>query len=107
MVTVPIKPLSVNECWQGRRFKTKKYLLYEQNMMKMLIALKLPPTPYRVNYEFGLSNSMADVDNLIKPATDILQKRYNFNDRDIYEMNVKKVKVKKGEEYIKFEITTL
>ena len=75
--------------------------------MAMLIAIKLPTPPYKVYYEFGLSNAQADYDNPIKPIQDILQKRYSFNDKDIYEANIKKVKVKKGEEYIKFEITSL
>lgn len=75
--------------------------------MTMLIAIKLPQPPFKVYYEFGMSNSQSDWDNPIKPLQDILQKRYNFNDKDIYEANVKKVKVKKGEEYIKFEITSL
>jgi len=33
-----------------------------------------------------------------------LQKKYKFNDYEIYELNVKKVIVKKGQEYIKFNI---
>ena len=28
MIHLEIKPLSVNECWQGKRFKTKAYLKY-------------------------------------------------------------------------------
>ena len=107
MITIPIKPLSVNQCWQGKRFKTKTYTQYEKDVMTMLIAIKLPQPPFKVYYEFGMSNSQSDWDNPIKPLQDILQKRYNFNDKDIYEANVKKVKVKKGEEYIKFEITSL
>ena len=107
MITIPIKPLSVNQCWQGKRFKTKTYTQYEKDVMTMLIAIKLPQPPFKVYYEFGMSNSQSDWDNPIKPLQDILQKRYNFNDKDVYEANVKKVKVKKGEEYIKFEITSL
>ena len=47
------------------------------------------------------------MDNPIKPFTDCLQKKYGFNDNRIIEAHIKKVKVKKGEEYIKFELREL
>ena len=101
---INIKPLSVNQAWQGKRFKTKKYLDYEQELMLLLRPIKIPEPPYSVIYEFGLSSSLADWDNPIKPAQDILQKKYGFNDKDIFEARVRKVKVEKGAEYILFEI---
>ena len=101
---VKISPLSVNQCWQGQRFKTKKYLAYEKEVLLTLRPIKLPPPPYSVNYEFGMSNSLSDWDNPVKPLQDILQKKYGFNDRDIMEAHVKKIKVKKGEEYFAFSI---
>lgn len=107
MIILPIKPLSVNQCFQGRRFRTKEYDRYEKDVMALLVAIKLPPPPYSVYYEFGFSNSLADLDNPVKPIQDILQKRYGFNDRDIYEMTVVKEIVSKGKEYVRFEITHL
>lgn len=107
MVNVKIKPLSVNQCWQGKRFKTPKYKQYEKALLLMLPKIKLPLPPYKVYYEFGFSNSLSDWDNPIKPFQDVLQKKYNFDDRHIFEATVKKTKVKKGEEYIKFEINTI
>lgn len=103
---INIKPLSVNEAWQGRRFKTKKYLAFEQEFLLKLRPLKLPEPPYSVYYEFGLSNVLSDWDNSIKVTQDCLQKKYNFNDKDIFEGLVRKVKVDKGSEYILFEIKT-
>lgn len=94
-----IKPLSVNQCWQGKRFKTKIYKAYEQELLYTLPQVKLPKAPYWIYFEFGLSNSMSDWDNPVKPLQDILQKKYGFNDKDIIEALVRKVKVKKGEEY--------
>lgn len=104
MIKINIKPLSVNECFQGRRFKTKKYKAYEKQVLLMLKPITLPPPPFAVYYEFGFSNKLADIDNPVKALQDILQKKYNFNDKDIYLMTVEKVIVKKGEEYFKFEI---
>ena len=33
---IEIKPLSVNECWQGKRFKTKAYTAYEKELLYRL-----------------------------------------------------------------------
>ena len=96
-----IKPLSVNECWQGKRFKTNAYKHYELELMYKLPKLKLPEPPFEIYFEFGFSNILCDWDNPVKPLQDILQKKYGFNDKDIVKAIVKKVKVKKGEEYFK------
>ena len=34
-----IKPLSVNECWKGKRYKTDKYSNYEDAMLDCLMVL--------------------------------------------------------------------
>ena len=104
MIRLDIKPLSVNECWQGKRYKTDKYKAYEKLLLLTLKPLKLPKAPYKVMYEFGFSSGSSDLDNPIKPLQDILQKKYGFNDKLIFEMNVRRVKVPKGEEYLKFDI---
>lgn len=101
---IDIKPLSVNKVWQGRRFKTKEYKMYELVILNKLPNIEIPPGKLRLNLEFGFSNSASDIDNGVKPFLDILQKKYRFNDSRIYEMNVKKTIVKKGQEFIKFEI---
>jgi Holliday junction resolvase RusA-like endonuclease len=63
--------------------------------------------PYLLNIVFGFSSPLADIDNGLKPFIDILQKRYEFNDKDIVELNVKKEKAVKGGEFILFEILTI
>lgn len=107
MVKVNIKPLSVNEVWQGKRFKTEKYKGYERVLLLLLPKIELPSPPYKIFYEFGMSNALSDIDNPVKPFQDVLQKKYNFNDSSIFEMNVKKIKVKKGLEYISFRIENI
>jgi len=104
---IKIKPMSVNESYQGSKVKTKKYRFYTRALMLMLPKLELPEPPYSINYEFGVSNMGADVDNPIKPFQDILQKRYGFNDSKIHEIKARKIKVEKGSEYIEFEINSL
>ena len=105
-ITVSKKPLSVNEAWQGRRYKTPAYRSYEREMLLLLPKINLPSPPYRVYYDFGLSNSMSDWDNPVKPFQDICQKKYGFNYRDIKEAIVRKTRTKKGEEYISFRFET-
>lgn len=34
----------------------------------------------------------------------IIEKKYWFNDRNVIEMEVKKIKTEKGKEYIKFQL---
>lgn len=102
-----IKPLSVNACWQGKRFKTKKYKAYEKELLLILPKMKIPNPPYKIFFEFGFSSQLSDYDNPVKPLQDILQKKYKFDDRDIFEAEIKKVLVKKGKEYFKFKLIGL
>jgi Holliday junction resolvase RusA-like endonuclease len=104
---VDIKPLSVNQCWQGKRFKTKDYLAYENEMFFKLKPMTMPDSPYYLKIEVGMSSSLADIDNFLKPFIDILQKKYGFNDKLIYKLSVKKIKVAKGDEYIDFDVTNI
>lgn len=101
---VKIKPLSVNQVWQGRRFKTKDYKEYEANLMALLKDFTVPKGELSIFIELGFSNKGADADNCVKPFLDVLQKRYNFNDNKIYHLNLTKKIVKKGDEYIRFNI---
>ena len=101
---INIKPLSVNECWQGKRFKTPKYKSYETELLYRLKCLAIPEPPYELNITFGLSNVLSDWDNPVKPFQDILQKKYGFNDKNIFKAVVIKEKVSKGNEFIDFEI---
>ena len=101
---VDIKPLSVNEAWQGRRFKTPKYKAYERDVLKLLRPMSIPEGDLVIDLTWAVSNKASDWDNPIKPFVDILQKKYGFDDKRIVEARVRKVKVKKGKEYIDFSI---
>jgi len=106
-VKVDIKPLSVNQCWQGKRFKTPEYKSYEKNLILMLPKIKVPYGKLKIILEFGVSNMCADWDNPVKPFVDILQKKYWFNDYNIWEAEVRKIKVAKGLEYVTFEFISI
>jgi len=93
-----IKPLSVNEAWRGRKFKTPKYKQYERDLLIML-PKKIKDDFTELNIKIGVS-ALFDIDNCLKPLIDILQKKYGFNDRYIKRLVIEKEIVKKGAEYI-------
>lgn len=98
-----VKPLSVNDAWKGRRFRSDKY-----NSYKIEVSWKLPkniivPAGKLILFlEFGFSSEGSDFDNPIKPFQDIISKQYGFNDNRIIDANIKSFIVPKGKEYIKF-----
>lgn len=110
MIKLNIKALSLNQAYRGRRFATSELSSYKQAIG--LLAPKLPQikpstSKLQVEYEFGVSSKNADGDNLIKCLQDSLADIYGFNDKIIYQWLVRKVDVKKGEEYIAFNIKKL
>lgn len=107
MIEIKIKPLSVNEAWQGQRFKTPKYRAFEKIVLLSLPLFKIPKAPLKISFEFGFSNNASDWDNPVKPIQDILQKKYGFNDKEVMQAEVKKVIVQKGQEYFKFNIESM
>jgi len=104
--TIFVKPLSVNMCWQGRRYKTPNYKAYEKKVLELLPEdLYLPKNGKLVVYiTFGFSSKMSDYDNAIKPFQDILQKKYGFDDNRIYEAHIFKEITEKGHEFIRVRI---
>lgn len=101
---VKIKPLSVNECWKGRRFKTDEYKIYEWAVYCKLKKMVIPKGKLKLIVTFGFSTVSSDCDNPLKPLLDILQKKYKFNDSRIYKIEATKDVVPKGKEYIDFDI---
>lgn len=101
---IEIKPLSVNEVWQGKRFKTKKYKDYEKSLISLLPNIEVPDGKLIIEITYGFSSPLADIDNPCKPFIDVLQKRYGFNDSRIYQLNQTKIVVSKGFEFIEFKI---
>lgn len=102
---ITIRPLSVNKCWQGRRFKTPTYKAYEQQVLELLPDdVVIPEGKLTLFIRWGLSSKLSDWDNPVKPFQDILQKKYEFDDRYIYLAIVEKTDVPRGEEFIEFKI---
>ena len=95
------KPLSVNLAWMGRRFKTPAYKAYEKTILLMMPRAKIDTNQMlRIEFFFGFSNKASDLDNPVKLLLDIAQKKYGFNDSNVFELNVRKCIVKKGDDFI-------
>lgn len=104
-IKIQINPLSVNAAWQGKRFKTSKYKKYESQVLLMLPKINHFSFSgnFGMNIIYGFSSVNSDIDNPTKLILDILQKKYGFNDRNIFELNLKKELTCKKNEFILLE----
>ena len=106
-IKINVHPLSVNKCWQGRRFKTKDYLNYEEEVLYLIGRNEMITGYVGVEYDFYIKNfKLSDVGNLEKPLTDIIVKAGLIeDDRFIITMKLTKHKIAKYiKEYIVIRI---
>lgn len=102
------KPLSINGAYLGRKIKSAAYRQHEKTMLLQMPAGKVDPTiMLRVELFFGYGSQASDIDNGIKVTLDLAQKKYGFNDKNVFELNVRKCIVNKGEEFIQMGIYPL
>lgn len=104
---VKIKPLSVNDAWKGRRFKTTEHRKYVRDVLTLLGPMQIPEGELELYIKFGFSSRGSDFDNPIKPFVDCLQKKYGFNDNKIKRAVIEVEHVKKGKEFIEFKLKSL
>ena len=92
-IIIPIKPISINEAFQGRRFKTKKCKDFEKSFLDIAPKKKMITGLIEIQYEFYVKNhKQADYDNLIKITQDLLKVcGYIEDDRKIYKATVYKI----------------
>jgi len=102
-----IKPLSVNQVWQGRRFKTKAYKNYEEEVLCLLKGCEKTSGFIEVNYKLYLKYfSTSDIGNFEKPLSDILVKSGIIDD-DRFIKRIVMEKFKSDKDYIELEITKI
>lgn len=104
---IDIAPLSMNRAYQGRKVKTKWYRKYQKDLDLLLppkSKIEIPNSgQLMLIMEIGVSRRF-DWDNSIKPFQDILQARYEFDDARVHMGICRKRIVKRGHEYISWEI---
>ena len=98
LVISKIRPLSVNEAWQGRRFKTRKYKDYEKELLLTLPKIEKMEGDLVIDIRFYFKYpKKRDIDNCIKPLLDIMQKKgYYKDDRYVWRLSV--IKEQRDEE---------
>jgi Holliday junction resolvase RusA-like endonuclease len=103
-IMLDIKPLSVNRCWQGRRFKTKDYLQYERDVLLLLPKNVIIKGEVEVNVKYFCKHyGLLDIDNISKPLLDILVKNGMIeDDRKITKLVLQKIKSQN--DYLEIEI---
>lgn len=81
---IPIKPLSVNQAWAGRRFKTPLYKQYEKDIYRLLpigqYDMNCKEEVYVVYVFYFSAYVLSDNVNPEKLITDILVKRQYLKD---------------------------
>lgn len=96
IIDLPIKPLSINTAYRGRRFKTPEYQDYTDDVLMLLPRRheKIEGELF-VRYVFYVKNyDISDVDNMIKTIQDILVKGQIIkDDRYIKVIECRKEKV--------------
>lgn len=101
---IDVKPLTINQAYRGKRYKSDLYKAYITACMIRLRPLEIPEGELELHLQIGVSNRGFDIDNCAKPFIDILQKKYGFNDNRIYHLSIYKRIVPKGKEFISFDI---
>lgn len=108
--TLKVSPLSVNQAWRGRRFKTQEYKLFEVDVCNVLPLNKDKPLEGEliVEYIYHIHNyGNTDTGNLEKTLSDMLVKRkYIKDDRYIKRLIQQKERASSvQEEYISILIS--
>ena len=104
---INIKPLSLNEGYTGKRYKTNAHRAWHNDVLLMLPKLVVPDPPFEIHLKFGFSNKASDFDNCVKFAVDCLQIKYKFNDKLIRRAIIDTDIVPVGKEYFEFELLHL
>ncbi len=104
-ITLAVKPLSVNDAWQGRRFSTGAKTDYEAVMKLLLPKTTVAGPYYRIEYDFHLVHfKTTDWDNLCKVLQDCLVKKGIItDDRHIIEARVRKFQAKADRIVVRIE----
>lgn len=99
-----IKPLSINKAWIGKLRKTKAHKDYIKAVFLMLRPFKVPSGELELYLKWGFSSRNSDFDNPTKIFVDILQAKYEFNDKMIKRCIIEVEQVKRGKEFIEWDI---
>ena len=112
-IVLPIKPLSTNTLWTGRRFPTDEYKAYRKQLALFLATQKLDHVPGYIlaHYQFFLKTTpslfgLTDGDNLVKGVQDgIVEHGCIQDDRKIVRYVIDKIPCDENGMIVEFEAT--
>lgn len=104
MIHVPIRPLSINEGYTGKRWKTATHRAWHHSVLFLLPKhYPLPEPPLKIFLTFGITDRF-DWDNGIKFICDVIAEKYKFNDKIIRSAAIETEPVLRGEEFFEFSL---
>ena len=106
MIVIPIKPISTNKLFQGRRFKTKDYDAFLQAALYFAPKVPMIKGMVSLQVDFYVKNvKMSDLDNFLKGTLDLIVKAgYIEDDRFIYRIIARKFIADNENERIELKI---
>jgi len=105
---IAIKPISVNKCWQGQRFKSREYKAWQKEFVILLRHTPKINGWVWVDFTFFIHNfGMADENNFLKAAFDglVLAKVIEDDRYVVGHSSIKKALCKQENEWIDIKIT--
>ena len=109
MIIIPIKPISTNKLFQGRRFKTKDYDAFINAALYFAPKVPMIKGIVSLQVDFYVKNiKVSDLDNFLKGTLDLIVKAgYIEDDRFIYKITARKFKAEGEDERIELKIKSL
>lgn len=106
-VRLPIKALSTNQLYIGRKIKSAAARQFEESLAVLLAVhakdKDLPDGELAIHYRIGVSRR-SDLDNCLKLLQDGIARHYGIDDRRFCAHTAVRVPVKKGGEFLMFRI---
>lgn len=78
---IPLKPISVNDAYRGRRYKTKQLAQFKRQAALLCSSLPYTGGDIQIEYIFYLKYPLrSDTDNYIKAMSDVLVEKGVIDD---------------------------
>lgn len=112
-ITLPLKPISTNKIWSGKRwmsaaakqFKSDcRILLFSKRLELKAMAAAAAEEELAIALRFGLVRDM-DIDNCLKLVIDSLSAVLGIDDKKFRRVSAEKEKVNRGREFISLSVS--
>lgn len=108
-VFLPVKALSTNKLYSGRKVRSWHYKRFRKQVFKILDTydkenLRLSGN-LKLKLEVGFSSPLSDLSNAIKSVEDVIAEWIGFNDKQIVSIEMEKYLVNKGSEYMRVQLS--